>query len=393
MNSAATYSEKVFKEHPDTGHVPSSGMQTLYSNVAFNKARKENKKYDLEEDINKNVASIDQDTKKLRELDLFVGAGLDFFNGIADTNKEAKIMSDTELKENYSTVYNEVKDIVAKAGITKNSDAQKLAVIKAETKLALIKAKNKTENKVKDEVITAAEEAAKVATAEAKQETKDLEAKEAVIKGTAKPEQVQAELAKAKQSVDDLFTGQKTLKDNELDFSIDLVQQLLENTPDMLKGEVSKYIDKKLEAINAQAYRQYVQNLNEQEKTAKPTSSVKQAPAVAFETRYNGNTELENTEWDTYKKDYIDQIETERDNAFTRGEADILTVLDEYLIAFENITSFKDAYINDPKFREFVDANTNAVASKPNTAVTQEQKQAETDEKAKKRSKKTTRNS
>jgi len=215
------------------------------------------------------------------------------------------------------------------------------------------------------------------------------EAKAAVETGTAKPEQVQAELAKVKQSVDDLFTGQKTLKDNELpDFSIDLVQQLLENTPDMLKGEVSKYIDKKLEAINAQAYRQYVQNLNEQEKTAKPTNSAKQAPAVAFETRYNGNTELENTEWDTYKKDYIDQIETERDNAFTRGEADILTVLDEYLIAFENITSFKDAYINDPKFREFVDANTNAVASKPNTTITQEQKQAEADKKAKAEAKK-----
>ena len=37
---------------------------------------------------------------------------------------------------------------------------------------------------------------------------------------------------------------------------------------------------------------------------------------------------------------------------------------------------------NDSKFREFVDANTNAIASKPNTAITQDQKQAETDEKA-----------
>ena len=384
MDNAASYSEKVFKEHPDTGHVPSSGMQTLYSAVAFDKARKENKKYDLEEDINKNSASIDQDTKKLKELDLFIGAGLDFFNGIADTNKEAKIMSDTELKENYFSVYNEVKNIVAEVGATKNSDKQKLAIIKANTKLALLKAKNKTENKVDPEVITEAEKAVKVEADAAKQEAKELEAKEAVSKGTATPEQVQAELTKAKQSVDDLFTGQKTLKDNELpDFSIDLVQQILENTPDMLKGEIAEYIDKKLEKINAQAYRQQVQNLNAQEKVAKPTKGTKQAPDVAFDTRYGGNTELENAEWSTFKDGYIRELDKEMNVYDSVGDVpEVMNTLD-IIKRMESATSFRDAYITDPKFREFVDANTNAIASKPNTLITKDQKQAEADKKAK----------
>lgn len=384
MDNAASYSEKVFKEHPDTGHVPSSGMQTLYSAVAFDKARKENKKYDLEEDINKNSASIDQDTKKLKELDLFIGAGLDFFNGIADTNKEAKIMSDTELKENYFSVYNEVKNIVAEVGATKNSDKQKLAIIKANTKLALLKAKNKTENKVDPEVITEAEKAVKVEADAAKQEAKELEAKEAVSKGTATPEQVQAELTKAKQSVDDLFTGQKTLKDSELpDFSIDLVQQILENTPDMLKGEIAEYIDKKLEKINAQAYRQQVQNLKAQEKAIKPINIAKLSPEEAFNANFGGNTELENSSWATYKAQYLEQLHATLSAAINANNFYVANQLYSTLKLFKSKSSFKDAYINDFDFREFVNANTNAVASKPNTAVTQDQKQAEADKKAK----------
>jgi hypothetical protein len=286
-------------------------------------------------------------------------------------NKQAKV-----LEEVNATKLNAVNK--AKAVELKLNDAAN-TILKSKENIS-DKEKAKLEE-IDKQIKTVTEDLNKTNTEEA--------AKAAVSANTATPEQVQAELIKAKQSVDDLFTGQKTLKDNELpDFSIDLVQQLLENTPDMLKGEVSKYIDKKLEAINAQAYRQQVQNLNEQEKTAKPTSSVKLSPAAAFETRYNGNIELETTEGDTFRKDYISKIETERNDAFTRGEADILTDLDDDLIAFESITSFRDAYINDPKFREFVDANTNAVASKPNTAVTQEQKQAETDEKAKKEAKK-----
>jgi hypothetical protein len=286
-------------------------------------------------------------------------------------NKQAKV-----LEEVNATKLNAVNK--AKAVELKLNDAAN-TILKSKENIS-DKEKAKLEE-IDKQIKTVTEDLNKTNTEEA--------AKAAVSANTATPEQVQAELIKAKQSVDDLFTGQKTLKDNELpDFSIDLVQQLLENTPDMLKGEVSKYIDKKLEAINAQAYRQQVQNLNEQEKTAKPTSSVKLSPAAAFETRYNGNIELETTEGDTFRKDYISKIETERNDAFTRGEADILTVLDDDLIAFESITSFRDAYINDPKFREFVDANTNAVASKPNTIITQEQKQAETDEKAKKEAKK-----
>jgi len=186
MDSAAEYSAKAFKENPDTGHVPSSYMQTLYANTAFSKAYNENKEYDNEVQIEENNTRIDAADKTLKQLDIFIGNNLDIFTSIEDINSKAGIMSSEELSTNYTQIYDELKKVVATEGKSKNSDRQSIDNITAKIQKKLVELKNKTDNKVDDDTKVKVDEDLKAASAATKAEAEEVKVKEKAAKDAEK---------------------------------------------------------------------------------------------------------------------------------------------------------------------------------------------------------------
>ena len=186
IGKAHEYSSKVFQEHPDSGHIPASYMQTLYATTAFSKAINESKQYTLEPDIEANAERIAIADKKLKQLDVFVANSLDVFASIEDINAIDNIMSKKELSDNYGELYTELKSIASTESKSKHSDQQVLDNVTAKIKSKLVELKNKSDNKVDPELQKKVEAEKAAAAAKSKTEKQTQKAKEVEAKAIAK---------------------------------------------------------------------------------------------------------------------------------------------------------------------------------------------------------------
>lgn len=185
MDKAAKYSNSVFTEHPDTGHVPSSHIQTLYSNIAFEKAINENKTYTNSTDIKNNNAKIANADSTLKQLDLYIANNLDIFKSIDEMNlvpldkkgkKTLSLMSPTELMNSNAELYEELEKATNAEKDSKYSDKQKIANITSKVQKKILEIKKKNDSKVDDAAISKVEEDAKLAAEEAKKESEAAKA-------------------------------------------------------------------------------------------------------------------------------------------------------------------------------------------------------------------------
>lgn len=189
-----------------------------------------------------------------------------------------------------------------------------------------------------------------------------------VLANRGTPKQIQAVLTRTKAKIDELFDNHRKLSGDEMpDFSIDLITDILDSSPEILKGELADYADKKLKVINAKAYSKQIQKIKQQQKKFKPTNSSKTPPEEAFNAAYKDKPDLEKKDGDRlipiFKADLDEAINIATKNGDQQGVNIWKTIKQD----LESGKSYRDLYITNPEFRNFVDAQLQKEASQPKT--------------------------